>query len=249
MTEETQPFSGVHTLLVDLDGTLLGANDLSLGIDFVVQAIRAARQFAGTRKAIAGLRAVNRALQGKPSPEQEGKTNAVKAFEAFAGTVGMGVDQAEAALVQGAHKIFPTLARHFFPIRGAKEFIDWARNHYPLILATNPVWPREIVEMRIRWAGFDPAIFRRITLAREMSAAKPWLTYYEEILKQEKMEASQCLLIGNDMKKDLAAAEVGIRVFITDPNAKLCKRLPVKNGTAAYRGTFQHLRRMLEACV
>jgi FMN phosphatase YigB (HAD superfamily) len=241
------PFAGVSHLLVDLDGTLVGARDFRLATDFVIKAISAVREFGGTRKGIRALSAVLRALEGKPKPEHEGKTNAAKAVEAFGSVLGMGAEQAQTTLVQSARKIFPTLAPHFFPMPGAKDFIEWAKGHYPLILATNPVWPQDIVEMRIRWAGIDPAVFRRITLAKEMSASKPWLNYYNEVLSQEKLKAEECLLIGNDMKKDLPATQVGIRVYIVDSEAKNLKPLETEKGISAYRGTFAHLRGMLES--
>ena len=246
-SEKKPPFQGVTHLLVDLDGTVVGAHDFRLATDFVIKALSAVKEFGGIRKGIRALSAVSSALQSKPRPDQEGKTNARKAVEAFGSVLGMGKEQAETTLVQSARKIFPTLAPHFFPMPGAKDFLDWAKDHFPMILATNPVWPQDIVEMRIRWAGVDPAIFRRITLAKEMSASKPWLTYYNEILAQEKLKPAECLLIGNDMKKDLAANRVGIRVFIVDSEAKALKPIETENRVAAYRGTFAHLRGMLES--
>ena len=239
--------SEIKTLLVDLDGTLVGANDLSLAVDFAFKAVKTVKQQGGygTRQALKALSAVSRALQGKPRPEQEGQNNAQKAIQAFSTALGTGLEQAESLLIEGSRKIFPTLSRHFFPMPGAKEFIEWAKDRYPLILATNPVWPRDIVEMRVRWAGLDPALFKRITLAREMSAAKPWLTYYREILSQENLKPEECLLIGNDMKKDLAATKVGIRVFIVDSESKVLKSLNVENGISAWRGKFEDLKGLL----
>lgn len=241
------PYQGVKNLLIDLDGTIVGANELSLAADFVFKAIRTARKFGGTRKAIRALHEVRKALEGKPAPGQEGKTNSSKAIEAFANVLGMGIDQAEGILVSSTKVIFPTLGRHFYPMPGALDFLNWAKERYPLILATNPVWPRDVVEMRVRWAGVDPAIFKRITLAREMSASKPWLTYYSEILEQEKLKPMDCLLIGNDLKKDLPAVKVGIPVFIVNPTDRRLKKIPVASGVEAYRGRFDHLKRLLEA--
>jgi len=246
MNTVKKSFEGIKVLLVDLDGTLVGAKDVPLAIDFVVRAIKTVRDYGGTRKAIRALNAVQSALLSKPKNDNS-KTNATKAVESFAEVLNMGVDQAQNVLVEGTRKIFPKLQKHFYPIEGAKNFIEWAKDHYPLVLATNPVWPLDIVELRIKWAGIDPKIFKRITLAKEMSAAKPWHRYYEEILQQEGLNPEECLLIGNDLKKDLPATEVGIRTFIIDPHRKALKRLSESDGLAAYQGRFEHLRQILEA--
>lgn len=246
MTEHVAEFSGVKTLLVDLDGTLLGARDLPLAADFVVRAVRAASEIGGKRKAIRALHAVRKALEGKPASEGEKKTNARRAIEAFAQTLELGFDQAENVVVGGVRKIFPKLSHHFFPIDGAKDFLEWAQPHFPLILATNPVWPRDIIEMRLKWAGVDPGIFKRITVAKEMRASKPWVEYYQELLEQESLQAKDCLLVGNDMRNDLAAVQAGIRVFIVGNSRPQIKRINTKCDTPAFRGGFGALREALE---
>ena len=124
--------------------------------------------------------------------------------------------------------------------------MDWAKDHYTLTLATNPVWPPEVVEMRIRWAGLDPAIFKSITHAKIMHACKPSIEYYEEILAHEGFEASHCMLIGNEVRMDLPAVRAGIRVFIIDPNSEITPLKPKGSRAEAWRGDYVALRKLLE---
>ena len=143
-------------------------------------------------------------------------------------------------------EIFPKLEKHFKPMPGAREFLKWAREHYTLRLATNPVWPIEIIEMRVRWAGLDPSIFEEITHVRRMHAIKPHPDYYSEILNVAKLNASECLLIGNDPVNDLSATKVGVSVFLLRDLKKM-QTLPIRPKRAqAWAGTYGHLRQLLD---
>lgn len=232
----------VRHLFVDLDGTLLGNRGVSLAADFVKQAFQVFKLYGGIR---AGAR-MALAVQKEFSRPSRSHTNDVRALELIARAMNLPLEEARGVVRSALLAFFPQLERHFYPIEGAKDFLEWARQHYTLTLATNPVWPPEVVEMRVRWAGLDPAMFRTITHAKMMHACKPSLEYYQEILQHEGVDPADCMLIGNEVRMDLPAVRAGIRVYIVDPTVELSPLRPKGALAPAWRGDYADLRTLLE---
>jgi FMN phosphatase YigB (HAD superfamily) len=231
----------VKTLLVDLDGTLVGNHQFPLSFDFVKRSLTALRKYGGWKKSVSTLLAIHKEL----SRTSKELTNDVRVVNLFAERMGLEQEKARLVLRGALQSIFPQLQKHFYPIPGSHDFLDWAKDRYPMVLATNPVWPPEIIHLRVQWAGVDPSIFRSITHARRMHAAKPTPDYYTEILEQEGLRAEDCLLIGDDVRMDLPATLVGIRVFIvgdSKKNPKLSKLRFPKAKAPAWSGNYRLLR-------
>ncbi|MDR3606406.1 MAG: HAD family hydrolase [Oligoflexia bacterium] len=233
----------VRHLLVDLDGTLLGNRNLALSYDFLSQTLSSLRIYGGFRKSARALLAI----AGELRKTSRDRTNDRRIVEAFSRRMNLSIEEGGRILREGVSAIFPTLERHFYPIEGARDFLEWAAKKYPLTLATNPIWPPEIVELRIRWAGIDPAIFREITHVRKMHAYKPSPEYFREILEQENLKPEECMLIGDKVKMDLPASRVGIRVFIVGPYKKIMQIRQSSGHAPAWRGSYADLRKMLES--
>ncbi|MEO5969973.1 MAG: HAD family hydrolase [Bdellovibrionia bacterium] len=228
-------------LLMDLDGTLVGAKDFPVTIDFLKRTLPEMKRHGTWLDTLRAVRAMHEELQ-TPSKMF---TNNVRATRAFADSMGITFEKADQFLTKTLTTHFPLLERHFFPIPGAEKFLSWAKDYYPLILATNPVWKEDIVKLRIKWANLDPLLFQSMTHSEKMHACKPSAEYYREILEQEGLSPGQCMLIGNDPKKDLPAALVGIPVFILT-NSKVMEQLVLKGQTApAWAGSFLHVESLL----
>jgi FMN phosphatase YigB (HAD superfamily) len=238
-TTSTAP---VKHLLVDLDGTLLGNRNLYLSYDFVRQALSSLKVYGGVTQAARLLLSIGRELK----KTSEDLTNDIRIVETFSRQMNISIEEARRVLRDSIMAIFPTLEKHFYPIQGAKEFLDWAHERYPLTLATNPIWPPEIIELRVKWAGIDPSIFADVTHVRRMHAYKPSSHYYEEILQQNGLQASDCLLIGDNVKMDLPATRVGIRVFIVGQFKNLTPIQIPKAKAQAWKGNYPALRKLLE---
>jgi FMN phosphatase YigB (HAD superfamily) len=239
-------FPVIRHILVDLDGTLLGNRALPLGLEFVARSLRALRPQHGLRLSLRGLWAIQKEIGAAPSEQAPPTTNDLRVLQRFAQAMGLTLEQSRHTLRQGLLEIFPRLERHFYPMPGAREFLDWAYARYPLVLATNPVWPPEIIEMRVKWAGIDPARFRSITHIRTMTATKPSAGYYRQILSTEGFDPAHTLLIGNDAKMDLPATRVGITVFLVEKKP-LPAAIPIPHAEGrGWRGSFGQLRELLE---
>lgn len=86
-----------------------------------------------------------------------------------------------------------------------------------IILATNPLFPRVATDKRIAWAGLDINDFSDVTRFEENHFCKPQLQYYEEILADNNLVASECLMVGNDVEEDLVARHLGMKTaLLTD---------------------------------
>jgi len=233
----------VQSLLVDLDGTLLGNRGLNVSLDFVTRAVRRLKPLLGTRGAFTTLFQIFREFQ-RPHGEL---TNDVRVITILAEKLNITMEEARHILRDGVLQIFPKLAPHFYPIQGAREFLDWAKDKYPLVLATNPVWPEEIAQLRLEWAGIDPKTFRSITHVRRMKACKPAAEYYQEVLQQEGFSAESTLLIGDDVSMDLPATRVGVSVFIVGKYKRVTELHLDGMKAPAWRGSYQALREMLQS--
>ena len=95
-------------------------------------------------------------------------------------------------------------------------------------LATNPLFPRIATQKRIRWAGLQPEDFEFYTTFEDIGYCKPNPDYYREVLRRGGLDASDCLMVGNDVAEDMmAGAKVGLRGFlltdclINTPNADI----------------------------
>lgn len=241
--EKNPDLNGIKHLLVDLDGTLLGNRSLLLSVDFTRRAVKEIESFAGKRHAIRTLYAMMSEFK-RPSKEH---TNDTRVLELFSKRMKIDIEDSRKLIRDGLFKLFPELKRHFFPVAGAKDFLTWAKEHYTLILATNPVWPPEIQELRVKWAGIDPSIFKSVTHVRRMKACKPEPQYFQEILTQEELDPAECLMIGDEVKLDLGATKVGIKVFIVGDYKKCVSLKTSKNAAPAWRGNYKHLRSLLES--
>lgn len=82
------------------------------------------------------------------------------------------------------------------------------------ILATNPLFPPIATQSRVRWAGLQPEDFEWITTYDNSSFCKPNPEYYREILDKLQLKPEQCLMVGNDAVEDMAAAQLGMQVFL-----------------------------------
>ena len=83
-----------------------------------------------------------------------------------------------------------------------------------VVLATNPIFPAAGTDTRIRWVGLEPDDFELRTTYENSHWCKPDPNYYREILDTLGLSAGECLMVGNDATEDLAALEVGMRVFL-----------------------------------
>lgn len=97
----------------------------------------------------------------------------------------------------------------------ARAIIDFLKaRSIRLILATNPIFPAVATHARTRWTGLQPEEFAYITTYENSRHSKPNPDYYRDILAAIGAKPEECLMVGNDATEDLAAAKLGIPVFL-----------------------------------
>ena len=85
---------------------------------------------------------------------------------------------------------------------------------YPVVIATEPIFPLCAMEARLRWAGVDPASVELITSYETSHYCKPDLGYYREIAEKLGVAPEECVMVGNDVGEDMPAEDLGMRVFL-----------------------------------
>ena len=103
---------------------------------------------------------------------------------------------------------------------------------YSVAIATNPIFPQIATESRLRWLGLDPASFPLVTTFENSRFAKPNLNYYREVCRKLDVAPGDCLMIGNDVREDGCARELGMEVFLVTDHLLNPENLPI-DGFAA----------------
>ena len=103
------------------------------------------------------------------------------------------------------------------PLSLARPLIEQSlERDLTVVIATNPVFPRAVVEARLARAGLSDFDFRLVTSYENTRRCKPNPDYFTDILTHLNLQAEDCLMVGNDSRHDLAAREVGIPTFLVD---------------------------------
>ena len=85
---------------------------------------------------------------------------------------------------------------------------------YPLVLATNPIFPMVAQHQRLSWAGLDQTDFIHITAYENSRHCKPNPAYYADICETLHLDPARILMVGNDYTEDGAARTLGMDFFL-----------------------------------
>lgn len=202
----------MNTVLFDLDGTLLPM-DQELFIKSYFKSLD--DTFSGMFNEPSAFRtamwlAINNVLKNDGSMSNKDRFNI-----SFTGFSGVDPSELENEFNYYYDNNFKNLDGIKAPDPLAAECVRTLRaKGYSIVLATNPVFPRVATLKRIGWAGLCEEHFDHITTYENSSYCKPDLKYYTEILSSIGREASQCLMVGNDVREDMCAAKLGIDTFL-----------------------------------
>lgn len=96
-----------------------------------------------------------------------------------------------------------------------KESIEiLKKKNYKLVIATNPLFPRKAIHLRIQWAGLNLEDFMYVTSYEDNHYCKPQIHYYREVLEKISKQPEQCMMVGNDVQEDLVAAKLGMDTYL-----------------------------------
>ena len=204
----------IRTLLFDLDDTLLD-NDTATFVPAYLQSFSAyaagkesAELFA--REFIVGTRAMVQNVD----PAQTLQRAFSEVFYPAIGALGPEIRSAIDAFYT---QQYSTLQRLVNPRPAARQLMEWAvEAGFEIVIATNPLFPLTAISQRLQWAGvgMDDFHYALVTSMERMHFSKPHPEYFAEILAMLGRRPEEALMVGNDWRSDIVAAnDAGIATY------------------------------------
>lgn len=206
----------IRTILFDLDGTLLPMDQDDFLRHYFARVAQALAPYIPPDRVAAQILAAVEAMLRSTDPA----LTCQDVFWAdFSRRTGYERPALEPVFERFYAEAFPGL-RAVLPgdLSAARRVLDAVlAQGYEIALCTQPVFPRQAIMARLDWIGVRDYPWRLITVLEEMHACKPHPAYYREVLDRIGRAPGQCLMVGNDVEEDGAAAALGIPTyFVTD---------------------------------
>lgn len=202
-----------RAILFDLDGTLCPMELEEFLGGYFKDIARFAAEHGIDAETFAKAFGVGARAMGARTPG--GKTNHDLFWDTFFGIVERGETDWEGLFASYYDTRFGAIGKDVAANPATRRAIDaLVAKGYPLVLATQPMFPRRAVEWRLEWAGVAHAPFRYITTYENSTAVKPQVEYYAEVLDRCGLRADEVLMVGNNTLDDLAAAKLGVDVYL-----------------------------------
>lgn len=203
-----------RALLLDLDGTLLEI-DMKEFIPAYIQAL--APYFAGIVSPENFARHLLKATEEMIQSRNPDRANEDIFFDSFCRLLEKPYETIRPILDRFYMEEYPRLKRWSRPHPAADTVVNTAkRRNLILVLATNPVFPLVAIEQRLSWGGLKSEDFNLITAIENMHFCKPRPEYYLEIAEKIGCKPGQCLMAGNDVLEDLAAADAAMDTYLVE---------------------------------
>ncbi len=85
------------------------------------------------------------------------------------------------------------------------------------VLATNPIFPKEVVDARLDWGGLVDLPFAIITSYEKARFCKPHAGFFRQVAEELSVPTEACLMVGNDTQHDLSAGQYGLQTCLLTP--------------------------------
>lgn len=207
----------IKGLLLDLDGTLLDI-EVSFFMDTMMKSMSdyflALMEPDSFRRGFLG--SIDELIS---SSRSGGETNHEAFYRVFSDMTGTAPEVAQESFDAYYRDILPGFSRYGAYVDGALELIEAAHEKgISLALATNPIFPRAAVLERMHWGDLSPEPFTFIAALENTRACKPQTEFFTALADVLDVNPEECLMVGNDMAHDLAAASAGMRTYLAEPH-------------------------------
>ncbi|MBN1178259.1 MAG: HAD family hydrolase [Anaerolineae bacterium] len=224
--------SMIGALLFDLDNTLL-ENEIDAFISAYLAALRA--YMSAHLPVDAFVPHLLQATQAMVANEDPNRTNAEVFDAAFFPAFGRTREELAPLFDDFYATRFADLRSLTRPDPATRSLLEWAfEQGVPVVIATNPLFPRTAIEQRLAWAGVpvDRFPYALVTSYEEMHAAKPNPAYYLEIAGRLGQPPEACLMVGDEWEQDVGPAlSVGMVAFwISGPDQGVPEGAPAPAG-------------------
>lgn len=200
------------TLLLDLDDTLL-SNDINTFLPAYLRLLgKQLSNYVAPEWMVQNLLASTQAMLANNSA----RLNLERAFDqGFYPAIGHTKEEMRPLLLAFYRDIFPNLRSITAQRPEAVRLVETAAQQgHTLVVATNPIFPRQAIIHRVAWAGLETAPFALITDYEHFHFAKPNPAFFAEILAQLGWPEQPAVVVGNSLEDDLMpAANLGLPVY------------------------------------
>ncbi|SFR10550.1 YbaK/EbsC family protein [Desulfoscipio geothermicus] len=202
----------LQAVLFDLDGTLLQMDTEDFMNEYLKELSQTVASVVEPGRFVRALLASTNAMLVNRDPAL---TNAEVFWADFRTRLGDCITDLEPLIEDFyAHK-FINLSRVARPCPQARRAVQAALDRgLRIVLATNAIFPRSAIRDRMAWAGVADLPWELVTGYEEMHFCKPHPEYYREIAELLELKPEDCLMVGNDVQKDLAASTPGMRTYL-----------------------------------
>lgn len=206
----------IQAILFDLDNTLL-ENPMDSFLPAYFQALtqKVAHLVSPDELLMYLMRATQRAI----ADTNPTRTNQEVFLADFLPAMGTLADELMPIFEDFYANDFPKLQQFTQRQPEARQVVQEAFDQsYDVAIATNPLFPRQAILHRLRWAGVADFPYALITSYENMHFTKPHPEYYREIAERIGQNPEDCLMVGDEVENDIRpAAEVGMHTFwVTD---------------------------------
>lgn len=204
----------IDTIFLDMDGTLLPVdNDSFTHTYFKLLCTRVAPYGFTSKQFLHGLMCGMQAMVANDGT----KTNCEAFWNEFTKLYGENAREIE-PVCDNFYKNEFNKVKHILGINvNRKPLLNFLRRQgYAIVLANNPMLPPSGTNSRLDWIGLKPDDFIFVTDYSNCTYCKPNLRYYSEICTKLDKKPENCLMVGNSIKDDACAAELGLSVYIID---------------------------------
>lgn len=203
--------SGLSAVFFDLDGTLL-----PMDMDKFISCYFGALIQKAAPLGYSG-ETLTKALWGgvEAMVKNDGtKTNEERFWEAFEAFLGDRILQHKGLFEEFYAVEFAAGRKGTWQNPLAIQLVKTLLPLYPVVVATNPIFPLTAQHLRMEWAGLDPRDMTYISSYENSHFCKPNTAYYAELTEKLSLDPARVLMIGNDAREDLPAASLGMSVFL-----------------------------------
>lgn len=136
------------------------------------------------------------------------RTNGDAYWDTFCAIVGGDAEEYKRVMARFYETTFDKTRETIKQNPDARRALDVAkRRGARVVLATSPLFPHLAQVKRLNWGGFEESEFEFITDHDSDSFCKPNPAYFTSVCQRLGLDASECLMVGNDVSDDMRGAE------------------------------------------
>lgn len=199
----------IRAILFDLDETLLDLN----GDQFLEAYIEALSQFMPPLLSPEQFTQALWSAAAALGPHHPSKTNQEILWNSIADQTGVSPSKVRERMDAFTLTDLSAILPGGTPVPGSRLVVETARDSgLKIVVATNPIYPLEVIRERLRRAELDDIAWDGIA-TWNFHSTKPYREYYLEWAGRLGVDPENCLMVGDDYFNDIPARDAGMETF------------------------------------